>query len=204
VDAAVPLQAFEPFAVWLTGADGTIRYCNARASALFGCVARGRPCWETIRILDAHGEALCGARCRIRRAAGAGALRPRHRVLYLSSLHERLELDLLTLVVPLRGRRGGPSVLHLLLTDQPRPQATAGLAHAANRLRDLSRRETQVLDLLAAGCGTAAIAVRLFISRATVRNHVQHVLGKLGVHGRLEAILTLLHDREIGARPPTK
>jgi two-component system nitrate/nitrite response regulator NarL len=38
------------------------------------------------------------------------------------------------------------------------------------------------------GLNTAAIAGRLAVSPATVRNHVQSILGKLGVHSRLEAV----------------
>ncbi len=50
--------------------------------------------------------------------------------------------------------------------------------------------------MLASGIGTVAIASKLFISVTTVRNHIQHILNKLGVNGRLEAILALLHHRE--------
>jgi DNA-binding NarL/FixJ family response regulator len=38
------------------------------------------------------------------------------------------------------------------------------------------------------GLNTAATATRLAVSRATVRNHVQNIFGKLGVHSRLEAV----------------
>jgi two-component system nitrate/nitrite response regulator NarL len=44
-----------------------------------------------------------------------------------------------------------------------------------------------VLRLVASGAGTPAMAEGLGVSRATVRNHVQNILGKLGVHSRLEA-----------------
>ena len=36
--------------------------------------------------------------------------------------------------------------------------------------------------------GTREMADRLQVSRATIRNHVQSILGKLGVHSRLEAV----------------
>ncbi len=51
----------------------------------------------------------------------------------------------------------------------------------------LTEREREVLELLAEGATSARIADRLGISRNTVRTHVQSVLGKLGVHSRLEA-----------------
>jgi DNA-binding NarL/FixJ family response regulator len=52
----------------------------------------------------------------------------------------------------------------------------------------LSDRELQVLTLLARGMDTEAISAELFLSINTVRNHVQHILVKLGVHSRLAAV----------------
>jgi DNA-binding NarL/FixJ family response regulator len=58
---------------------------------------------------------------------------------------------------------------------------------ATSRLSNLSRRERQVLALLAEGGNKETIARALVISPETVRTHIQHVLAKLGVHSRLEA-----------------
>lgn len=55
--------------------------------------------------------------------------------------------------------------------------------------RQLTRREKEILRCLAKGMSTVAIAERLFIARVTVRNHVQHILQKLGVHSKLAAVL---------------
>lgn len=52
---------------------------------------------------------------------------------------------------------------------------------------DLSAREADVLQLIGAGMSNRAIAAELTISVNTVRNHVQHVLAKLGAHSKLEA-----------------
>ena len=61
-----------------------------------------------------------------------------------------------------------------------------------NRLDVLTPRERDVLRLLSEGLDGAAIAERLFLSPATVRNHIQHVLSKLGVHSRTEAVALAL------------
>ncbi|HEY7927269.1 MAG: response regulator [Candidatus Dormibacteria bacterium] len=53
---------------------------------------------------------------------------------------------------------------------------------------DLTRRETEVLRLLARGLSNQAIAADLGISLATVRNHVQSVIEKLRAHSKLEAV----------------
>jgi DNA-binding NarL/FixJ family response regulator len=53
---------------------------------------------------------------------------------------------------------------------------------------DLTAREREVLALLAEGESNQAIARKLGISLATVRNHVQSVIAKLGAHSKLEAV----------------
>lgn len=52
----------------------------------------------------------------------------------------------------------------------------------------LTAREREILQLLATGLSTSAIAKRLAISPVTVRNHSQRILAKLGVHSRLAAV----------------
>ena len=52
----------------------------------------------------------------------------------------------------------------------------------------LTGRQTEVLDLLAAGRSTLEVAERLHLSPATVRNHVQQTMERLGAHNRLEAV----------------
>lgn len=52
----------------------------------------------------------------------------------------------------------------------------------------LTARELEVLGLLAEGTPNHELAARMGISRNTVRNHVQNLLTKLGVHSRLEAV----------------
>jgi two-component system nitrate/nitrite response regulator NarL len=51
----------------------------------------------------------------------------------------------------------------------------------------LTSREREVLSMLARGGDNQAIAQALVISPQTARTHIQNVLGKLGVHSRLEA-----------------
>ena len=53
---------------------------------------------------------------------------------------------------------------------------------------DLTRRETEVLRLLARGLSNQAIATELDIRLATVRNHVQSVIEKMRAHSKLQAV----------------
>ncbi len=54
---------------------------------------------------------------------------------------------------------------------------------------ELSKREREVLGLIADGLGNAEIAERLFISEKTVRNHVSNLFDKIGVWTRAQAIV---------------
>ena len=58
----------------------------------------------------------------------------------------------------------------------------------------LSRREREVLGLVAEGLNNRAIAERLFISENTVKNHVRNIHEKLGVHTRMEAVVRAVRE----------
>jgi DNA-binding NarL/FixJ family response regulator len=65
---------------------------------------------------------------------------------------------------------------------------------ALRRTSRLTRREREVLALLAEGADNEAIAQALVISRETARTHIQNVLSKLGVHSRLEAAAFVMQN----------
>ncbi|MGE5637055.1 MAG: LuxR C-terminal-related transcriptional regulator [Nocardioidaceae bacterium] len=100
---------------------------------------------------------------------------------------------------------GAPSAAaaeaRLALTAFERLGAASGADEAAGLLRDLgaagrawprrhselTKREAEVLSLLAAGLANAEIAERLYISRRTAEHHVASILSKLGLRSRAEA-----------------
>ncbi|MGW6568727.1 response regulator [Streptomyces sp. NPDC054975] len=63
----------------------------------------------------------------------------------------------------------------------------------------LSAREREVLELVAKGTSNRAIAVELFISEATVKTHLTHIYGKLGVKDRAAAV-AVAYERGILGR----
>jgi DNA-binding NarL/FixJ family response regulator len=70
------------------------------------------------------------------------------------------------------------------LASQPRLDSPARPAP-----RQLTVRELEVLQALADGLSDKEIAQRLNLSPQTVRNHVVNILGKLGAHSRLQALV---------------
>lgn len=87
-----------------------------------------------------------------------------------------------------------PAVAQKVLRRAARP----GTAEPALTER-LTPREREVLRLVARGMTNAEIAARLCLAEGTVRNHVSHILGKLGAQNRAHAVRLavewgLLHD----------
>jgi DNA-binding NarL/FixJ family response regulator len=63
--------------------------------------------------------------------------------------------------------------------------------------RVLSRREAEVLELLATGLTGEQVAERLVLSPETIRTHVRNAMGKLDARTRTEAVVKALDRQEI-------
>lgn len=73
-----------------------------------------------------------------------------------------------------------------------------GLGKSEKLVESLSRRETEVLNLLATGLSIAEVSQKLFLSPNTLKKHTLTIYGKLGVHSRLQAVNKA---RELGLLP---
>lgn len=68
-------------------------------------------------------------------------------------------------------------------------QQRAQNQEAQRAIESLTPRELEVLQALAEGLSDKEIAERLYVGVGTVRTHLVHVLEKLGVHSRLQALV---------------
>ncbi|HLF27712.1 MAG TPA: response regulator transcription factor [Anaerolineae bacterium] len=81
------------------------------------------------------------------------------------------------------------------------PEAAQALVHAATQPpapgHDLTERERAVLALLVEGLNNTEIAEKLVVSPSTIKSHVSHILAKLGVASRTEAVALAVRHRLI-------
>ena len=190
-------------------AEGRIVLWNRAAESMLGHTERevvGRRCCDLLMGDDENGNRLCCRGCHIMEIVEDRYPGPqlRHadshegRVAHLGERQHAPGLE----------RRSGDRTVHLIrdvtatreilalirerLATPPRPRPRRRTAHGV-----LTRREIEILHLIASGLNTKDTAERLHVSPATVRNHVQNILGKLGAHSRLEAVAYATRHRLI-------
>lgn len=175
---------------------------NEAATLLLGYSAEqalGTACHEILSWRDRCGDSVCGESCQSIKIGKADEIIPTREVLGRSATGKTLWLSASTIVPPL-ALRSQCRVIHLVREVSLPPElerviverlqilSPAALTSENSALEVLTPREREVLEHMTEGLGGAAIAEKLFISPATVRNHIQHILTKLGVHSRAEAV----------------
>jgi DNA-binding NarL/FixJ family response regulator len=88
-----------------------------------------------------------------------------------------------------------PSVAAKVIAEFTRVSSMMPAAQLEQMVEPLSERELEILALIATGASNREIGDRLFIAEGTVKNHVTHILAKLGVRDRTQAAL---RARELG------
>lgn len=203
-------------AVMAIDRDQRIVLWNKGAEALFGFKTKevlGRYCYEVIGGRDETGRPFCDRSCSDIMMMRRRELVPSHNLLVRTKAGQEIWVSVVTIGFP--SRRKELSVLIHLFRDIGRQkdvehfveQLLSNMAKlslpqghdppstlSASHPMDLTHREREVLRLLASGTSTQVMAKRLFISPATTRNHIHHLLTKLGVHSRLEAVAFALRN----------
>jgi PAS domain S-box-containing protein len=176
-------------ALFATTLNGEICAWNRAAEGLLGYPAQqalGKLCCKLLGGTDVFGNPFCDTQCPTRRAARRGdRLRPFE--LDLRRADGTLVRVRLSVLLMPGGRHVGPVLVHVLVPCREQ-ETTAVESAPATSSGGLSRREVEVLQLLAEGKSTAEIAGQLFVAVTTVRNHIERILLKLGAHTRLGAV----------------
>lgn len=179
---------------------------NAAAQRLLGWRSEevvGRPCHRILAGHDRTGHLVCCPGCPEFVMARTGEPIPPRDVCYRSREGRYVWVYQSTLVVRFGPEEDQEWVIHLFrdITQQRRVEELVdlltqreGFSSGASATQPLTRREREVLSMLAQGMDTQAIAQALFLSTATVRNHVQNLMRKLGAHTRAEAVARALKE----------
>jgi DNA-binding NarL/FixJ family response regulator len=94
-----------------------------------------------------------------------------------------------------------PTITRRLISEFARLRAKPDAA-ATPALADLTPRETEVLQLVAEGLSNPEIASRLVVTEETVKTHVSHVLRKLRLRDRTQAVIAAYESGLIVPREP--
>jgi DNA-binding NarL/FixJ family response regulator len=94
-----------------------------------------------------------------------------------------------------------PSVTRRLIEAFARRPAS--MAPAPSRLSSLTPRERDILLLVARGHSNTEIAAELVVSEATVKTHIGHLLAKLGLRDRVQAVILAYETGAVTPGRPT-
>jgi len=189
------LMAAADGAFALTG-DGRIMLWNPAAARITGYEADevwGQRCCDVFVGRDAKGG-CCSASCRRLGQSRNRAPVETFDLQTTSKAGRPIWLNISTVVLPV----ADPKVPHVIRTFRDITAVKDVLALIQHRLAGtpatddpigrLTRREVEVLRLMAAGATNRALAQRLHVSPATIRNHTHNIFEKLGVLNRVAAV----------------
>ncbi len=179
----------------LTG-DGRITRWNLAAARITGYEADevlSRRCCDVFVGRDAKGDRFCSASCRLLGQIRNGEPVETFDLQTTSKAGRPIWLNMSTVVLPvadakvplvIRTFRDITAVKDVLALIRHR---LAGTPAKDDPIGRLTRREVEVLRLMASGATNRALAQRLHVSPATIRNHTHNIFEKLGVPNRLAA-----------------
>jgi PAS domain S-box-containing protein len=180
------------------GPDGRVAVWNRAAERILGWSATevlGRPCCEVLSGGDGHGNSLCYQGCDVMGQVRLGEPVEHFEMKSRTKGGRAIWLDISILEAPAtNGSR--PVAIHLFrditatkkLLEIVQERMVPAAPSNGNGASGLTKREIEILRLMAGGANTKVLAERLHVSPATVRNHAQNIFAKLDVHSRLEAV----------------
>ncbi len=222
-DEVIPMQFYDlknlvgstADAAFAVDGDGNIVLLNAAAEQLLGvdqAAVVGQSCSQVLCGEDACGI-TCSPQCSVRQAT-ENCKQVKNYDLKVQTPQGRQWCNITVLLAEVSSSTRPYSIhimrtndvqkrLELLMTDfivkeaslsEEGVKSLASVTRSPAREANLSIREKEILKLLVKGNNTSGISRQLNISRTTVNNHIQHILQKLNVHTRLEAIRLAEHS----------
>jgi PAS domain S-box-containing protein len=202
------LEARTADAVFVVGPDYRIVHWDARAESLTGLLAEemvGEPCYEVMQGECESGNPVSEQLYSTMRLAQAGQSVPSYEMLLFTRSGGKRWVSVNILSVD---SQEGPYLAHLM-RDSHKTHETLEMAQELIRLSskkeapapsrrdvpELTARQLEVLTLLSEGRSAKEIGQELYLSQATIRNHIRGLLQALGAHSQLEA---LAKAREMG------
>jgi PAS domain S-box-containing protein len=206
-----------------TDSDNKILHWNDAAIELFGFTAEeavGRNFQRVIQARDVHGNRMSADHGAFHEMIRIGEAPQSFEIAIITATGKMIRVAVSVVVVlgpqpadyalvylmtPMHRRRRADEAIDRLLAQTNLPGITAPGAPAATgadqrgtaKTPHLTRRQLEVLLLLAEGKRSGEIAEELNISVHTVRTHIQGILRTLGAANRLEAVSRALHERII-------
>jgi PAS domain S-box-containing protein len=180
------------------GPEGRVFLWNRAAERILGWTAREvveKPCCDVLKGVDRDGNRLCYQGCHVMSLVRQGEAVQHFEMETQTKAGKPVWLDISILDVP--SVDGGRAMtVHLFrdvtstqnLLQLVRESLTPAPSPNGNDPSPLTRREVEILRLMASGANTKTLAERLHVSPATIRNHAQNIFTKLNVHSRLEAV----------------
>lgn len=198
--------------VFVVDSENKIIFWNRAAQNILGFSRKevvGRSCYDVIAGRDKINP-ICSRSCRVTNLIQRGEAVDNYDMLTHSKAGDPVWINVSILSIP-AGRKEFNTVVHIFRDITRRKRSEELIQEFISTIRidnqaqqhalsaelssleyksksRLTRRERQVLRLVAEGASTSAIAKELYISWATVRKHIQNILTKLGLHTKLEAV----------------
>ena len=174
-----------PYGAYAVDLNQTIVFWNLEAERMLGYSASdviGRKCYEVLLSVAENGTQTCVKNCPAVYAAAHGHTPPISSVRMRCASGQRKQMAVFPIIM--NAQKSRLILIHLFHEthgdDFPHLMSTQSL---------LTRRETEVLSLLAAGLRVSEVAGQFVISVHTVRKHVSNASKKLGTNGMMSSVL---------------